>query len=131
MQQQAGALRGLAAAGHARKGGREDLAGGRLSRRVQDPAAEAERKAAQEKMYSLDMGKVTRGGHLSALLTSLKAASKLSLSRACTAHEAHPRLALAVILDGLPVLLNVTVWSFCGLDAMCSREPDKLCCLLT
>ena len=61
VQQQAGALRGLAASGHARKGSRDDLAGGRLSRRVQDPAAEAERKAAQEKMYSLDMDKVAKG----------------------------------------------------------------------
>jgi len=43
------------------KGSREDLQSGRLSRRTADPAAEAERKAAQEKMFSLDMEKVTKG----------------------------------------------------------------------
>lgn len=45
----------------ARKGSREDLQSGRLSRRATDPAAEAERKAAQEKMFSLDMDKVMKG----------------------------------------------------------------------
>ena len=69
MQQNAGLLRGLgggAAAPHVRGGagrggGRDELSGGRLSRRVSDPAAEADRRAAQERMYSLDMEKVMRG----------------------------------------------------------------------
>lgn len=47
-----------------RKGSREDLQSGRLSRRTTDPAAEAERKAAQEKMFSLDMDKVMKGAPL-------------------------------------------------------------------
>lgn len=47
-----------------RKGSREDLQSGRLSRRATDPAAEAERKAAQEKMFSLDMDKVMKGSFL-------------------------------------------------------------------
>lgn len=67
MQQNAGALRGLSGigphvrGGGGRGGGRDEQSGGRLSRRVSDPAAEAERRAAQEKMYSLDMDKVMRG----------------------------------------------------------------------
>lgn len=65
---QAGALRSLSlggVAGHNLRGGgkagRDDAGGGRLCRRVLDPAAEAERKAAQEKLYSLDMNKVMKG----------------------------------------------------------------------
>ena len=58
------ALRSLAnqSSGHLpRKGSREDLQSGRLSRRTTDPAAEAERKAAQEKLFALDMDKVIKG----------------------------------------------------------------------
>jgi hypothetical protein len=68
---QAGALRGLGlgrAAGHNLRGGakvgRDEAGGGRLCRRVLDPTAEAERKAAQEKLYSLDMNKVMKGATL-------------------------------------------------------------------
>lgn len=53
----------------ARKGSREDLQSGRLSRRATDPAAEAERKAAQEKMFSLDMDKVMKGVWLQTPMT--------------------------------------------------------------
>ncbi len=55
----------------ARKGSREDLQSGRLSRRATDPAAEAERKAAQEKMFSLDMDKVMKGGLFQSFVTSI------------------------------------------------------------
>ena len=58
------ALRSLASqsSGHLpRKGSREDLQSSRLSRRTTDPAAEAERKAAQEKLFALDMDKVIKG----------------------------------------------------------------------
>ena len=65
------ALRSLASqsSGHLpRKGSREDLQSGRLSRRTTDPAAEAERKAAQEKLFALDMDKVIKGMGCSHLL---------------------------------------------------------------
>lgn len=59
--------------GHmARKNSREDLQAGRLSRRTTDPAAEAERKAAQEKMFSLDMDKVMKGVLLPAWLLCMR-----------------------------------------------------------
>ncbi|KAK9825608.1 hypothetical protein WJX74_010139 [Apatococcus lobatus] len=41
--------------------GREEGTGGRLSRRNSNPAAEAERKATQEKLYALDLERVARG----------------------------------------------------------------------
>ncbi len=40
---------------------REEGTGGRLSRRNSNPAAEAERKAQQEKLYALDLERVARG----------------------------------------------------------------------
>ena len=43
------------------KRGDEVSSGGRLSRRNADPLAEAERKAQQEKLYSLDLDRVLAG----------------------------------------------------------------------
>ena len=59
-----GGLRSMA--GARGKAGREEggTGGGRLSRRASDPAAEAERRAAQDKMYSLDIDKVLNGKQL-------------------------------------------------------------------
>jgi len=42
-------------------GDASNRSGGRLSRRTTDPAAEAERKAQQEKLYALDLEKIARG----------------------------------------------------------------------
>ncbi len=43
------------------KRGDDISSGGRLSRRNADPIAEAERKAQQEKLYSLDLDRVLAG----------------------------------------------------------------------
>ena len=43
------------------KRGDDISSGGRLSRRSADPVAEAERKAQQEKLYSLDLDRVLAG----------------------------------------------------------------------
>ena len=43
------------------KRGDDITSGGRLSRRNADPIAEAERKAQQEKLYSLDLDRVLAG----------------------------------------------------------------------
>ena len=55
-----GAMRGVAGMAGRGKAGRDDgaLTGGRLSRRASDPAAEAERRAAQDKMFALDLDRV-------------------------------------------------------------------------
>lgn len=42
--------------------------GGRLARRPMDPQAEAERRAQQEKLYSLDMTRIRNGEYLSGSL---------------------------------------------------------------
>jgi len=55
-------VRGVAGmGGRGGMAGRDDGgqgAGGRLSRRASDPAAEAERRAAQDKMFALDLDRV-------------------------------------------------------------------------
>ena len=53
-------MRGVAGMAGRGKPGRDDgaLTGGRLSRRASDPAAEAERRAAQDKMFALDLDRV-------------------------------------------------------------------------
>ena len=50
--------------GRGMKRGDDMSSGGRLSRRNADPIAEAERKAQQEKLYSLDLERVLAGAHL-------------------------------------------------------------------
>ena len=47
--------------GRGMKRGDDISSGGRLSRRNADPIAEAERKAQQEKLYSLDLERVLAG----------------------------------------------------------------------
>ena len=47
--------------GRGMKRGDDMSSGGRLSRRNADPVAEAERKAQQEKLYSLDLERVAAG----------------------------------------------------------------------
>lgn len=57
----AAGARGVAGAAGRGRGAREDGvqgAGGRLSRRASDPAAEAERRAAQDRMFALDLDRV-------------------------------------------------------------------------
>ncbi|KAK9821713.1 hypothetical protein WJX81_001329 [Elliptochloris bilobata] len=57
-----GGMRGVAGMAGRGKAGREDGAlgaGGRLSRRASDPAAEAERRAAQDKVFALDLDRVS------------------------------------------------------------------------
>lgn len=49
--------------GRGMKRGDDMSSGGRLSRRNADPIAEAERKAQQEKLYSLDLERVLAGEH--------------------------------------------------------------------
>lgn len=53
--------------GRGMKRGDDMSSGGRLSRRNADPIAEAERKAQQEKLYSLDLERVLAGAHPSNL----------------------------------------------------------------
>jgi hypothetical protein len=47
--------------GMPRRGHSDPALGGRLARRPMDPAAEAERRAQQERLYSLDMGRIAAG----------------------------------------------------------------------
>lgn len=53
------------------KRGDDISSGGRLSRRNADPIAEAERKAQQEKLYSLDLDRVLAGRFAHTLLSTL------------------------------------------------------------
>ena len=54
------------------KRGDDISSGGRLSRRNADPIAEAERKAQQEKLYSLDLDRVLAGWFAQAFLSTCK-----------------------------------------------------------
>jgi protein phosphatase 1 regulatory subunit 42 len=60
-RQQAALLSKLQTGFPGSKGRGKESGGGRLSRRATDPIAEAERKAQQEKLYSLDLEKVVAG----------------------------------------------------------------------
>ena len=57
--------------GRGMKRGDDMSSGGRLSRRNADPIAEAERKAQQEKLYSLDLERVLAGARSASLWAQL------------------------------------------------------------
>ena len=60
-QQAAAAVAALGLQVNARRGFSEPALGGRLARRPMDPAAEAERRAQQERLYGLDLARIAAG----------------------------------------------------------------------